>query len=133
MEGGSPSLRGVTSRSWLFIELEVPLSSMDHEGKITEVRSEEQVITEFRRRIRGAVAYFAKTLTNSYVMIGGGTWKPDHAVGFHVSGNYAMFFDPNFGVFEWDLENACSRLADFVGNLAEAYEWGSLLVVGFGN
>jgi hypothetical protein len=44
-----------------------------------------------------------------------------------------MFFDPNFGVFEWDLENSWSRLADFVGNLAEAYDWGSLLVVGFGN
>jgi hypothetical protein len=133
MEGGSPVLRGVTSRSWLFIEREVALSSMDSEGKTTVIRTDEQARTEFRRRIRGAIAYFAKTLTNSYVMIGGGTWKPDHAVAFHVSGNYAMFFDPNFGVFEWDLENSWSRLADFVSNLADAYEWGSLLAVGFGN
>ncbi|MFZ5893399.1 MAG: YopT-type cysteine protease domain-containing protein [Myxococcota bacterium] len=133
MEGGKPVLQGITSRSWLYVEHEVPLASLDSDGKVTEVRTKEQTETDFRKRISGAIAYFAQTLKSSYVLIGGGTWKPAHAVGFYVSGSYAMFFDPNFGVFEWDVDNGWSHLSKFVANLAEVYEWGNLLFVGFGN
>lgn len=133
MEGGTPALRSVSARSWLFVEQEVALSSIDSDGNTEVIRTAEQAKAAFRRRIRGATAYFANTLERAYVFIGGGTSKPEHAVGFFVSGRTAMFFDPNFGVFEWDTDRAWSRLSDFVSDLAEIYEWGNLVFVGFGN